>query len=890
MRSFVATALAAAGVASAYDFSNLAASKNNYGSPFPDTVYPDFVSKDPVVVEGSKEFQQSPPKYPSPWTEGLGDWSEAYEKARDFVSQLTLTEKVNLTTGTGWQLERCVGQTGGIPRLAFRSLCLQDSPSGIRFADYVSVFPAGVNVAATWDKKVAFDRGAAMGAEHKGKGVDIQLAPVAGPLGRVPEGGRNWEGFSPDPALTGVMFAESIKGIQSEGVMACGKHYIMNEQDHFRLKPDSEAYGFNISEPFSANVDDETLHEMYLWPFADGVKAGVASIMCSYNQVNSSQACQNSYLLNYILKGELGFQGFVMSDWLGTHSGVASTLAGLDMTMPGETTSYNSVETWFGGNLTAAVLNGTVPAWRLDDMAMRIMAGFFYVEREIERDPINFSSWTKDTYGYEHYYVGEGGVTQVNDHVDVRGEHGKLIRQWGAESTVLLKNVNGALPLTGKEPLTAVFGYDAGGNPDGPNSCEDRGCNNGSLAMSWGSGSTDFTYLVTPDTALQNEVVSNGGAYESVLNNYGLEYIGELARRSNVSIVFANSNAGEWYLQVDGNLGDRNNLTFWGGADEALARVAGNCSNTILVIHSVGPVELEKYKNHENITAILWAGVPGQETGNAIADVLSGRVNPGAKLPFTIGKNRKDYGADVLYTPNHPVPQIDHQEGKFIDYRAFDLHNITPTYEFGYGLSYTTFNYTDLKVTKVNTSPYTPYMGESKPAPTFGNFSKNPADYTFPANFTRVSLFHYPWLNSTNLTAASADPHYGLPGFIPENATDGTAQPIPKAGGAPGGNPSLYETVYRVEATITNTGPVAGYEVAQLYISRGGPYDPVRELRGFEKLWIEAGESRTFVYEVTRRDVSSWSSGEQDWYVRNSTKKVFVGASSRDLPLVATLS
>lgn len=128
------------------------------------------------MIAGSKEFQTSPPKYPSPWTEGLGDWAEAYEKARDFVSQLTLVEKVNLTTGTGWQLERCVGQTGSIPRLAFRSLCLQDSPSGVRMADYVSVFPAGVNVAATWDKNVALDRGAAMGKEHKGKGVDIQLA------------------------------------------------------------------------------------------------------------------------------------------------------------------------------------------------------------------------------------------------------------------------------------------------------------------------------------------------------------------------------------------------------------------------------------------------------------------------------------------------------------------------------------------------------------------------------------------------------------------------------------------------------------------------------------------------------------------------------------------
>lgn len=171
---------------------------------------------------------------------------------------------------SSWELESCVGQTGSIPRLAFRALCLQDSPVGIRDTDFNSVFPAGVNVAATFDRKLAKARGAAMGAEHKGKGVDVQLGPVAGPLGRTPEGGRNWEGFSPDPVLTGVMFAESIKGIQSQGVLASAKHFIGYEQEHFRLVSDSTGYGFNISEPNSANMDDETMHELYLWPFAGG--------------------------------------------------------------------------------------------------------------------------------------------------------------------------------------------------------------------------------------------------------------------------------------------------------------------------------------------------------------------------------------------------------------------------------------------------------------------------------------------------------------------------------------------------------------------------------------------------------------------------------------------
>lgn len=198
----------------------------------------------------------------------MGDWATAYTKARAFVSQLTLQEKVNLTTGTGWELDLCVGQTGSIPRLGFRALCLQDSPVGVRDSDFNSVFPAGVNVAATWDRSLAYLRGQAMGEEHAGKGSDMQLGPVAGPLGRVPESGRNWEGFAPDPVLTGQMFAESIKGIQSAGIMTSAKHYIAYEQEHFRQTGDDIQWGFTASESGTANLDDVTMHEMYLWPFA----------------------------------------------------------------------------------------------------------------------------------------------------------------------------------------------------------------------------------------------------------------------------------------------------------------------------------------------------------------------------------------------------------------------------------------------------------------------------------------------------------------------------------------------------------------------------------------------------------------------------------------------
>ena len=163
---------------------------------------------------------------------------------------------------------RSVGNTGAVPRLGFPGFCTQDSPLGVRFADYVSAFPAGGTIAASWDRGEFYRRGYQMGVEHRGKGVDVQLGPVVGPLGRNPKGGRNWEGFSPDPILSGIAVAETVKGIQDAGVIACTKHYILNEQEHFRSPGNFEDFGF--VDAISSNVDDKTLHELYLWPFADG--------------------------------------------------------------------------------------------------------------------------------------------------------------------------------------------------------------------------------------------------------------------------------------------------------------------------------------------------------------------------------------------------------------------------------------------------------------------------------------------------------------------------------------------------------------------------------------------------------------------------------------------
>jgi beta-glucosidase len=517
------------------------------------------------------------------------------------------------------------------------------------------------------------------------------------------------------------------------------------------------------------------------------------------------------------------------------------------------------------------------------------MAAYYLVGRDRSQVPTNFNSWSRDTYGYQHAFA-QVGYGLINQHVDVRADHYKSIRVAAAKSTVLLKN-SGVLPLTGTEKLTGVFGNDAGENEYGPNGCPDRGCDNGTLAMGWGSGTADFPYLITPLEAIKSDVSGNGGMLQSVTDNYAWTQIMALAKQASVAIVFVNADSGEGYITVDGNAGDRNNLTIWQGGEDLVRNVSGYCNNTIVVIHSVGPVLIDSFYDSDNITAILWAGLPGQESGNAIADVLYGRINPGGKLPFTFGTTESEYGPDLIYEPTngHDSPQDNFEEGVFIDYRAFDQKNITPIYEFGFGLSYTTFSYSDLKVVKVPAGNYTPTTGMTKAAPSLGNASTDPADYQWPANLTYVNKYIYPYLNSTDLKEASQDPDYGVEHEYPEGATDGSPQPRIAAGGAPGGNPQLWDVLFSVTAKVTNDGDLPGDEVAQLYISLGGADDPVVALRNFDRLSIQPGQSATFTADITRRDLSNWDTVSQNWFISEHTKTVHVGTSSRKLPLSATL-
>ncbi|GLA28224.1 putative beta-glucosidase M [Aspergillus phoenicis ATCC 13157] len=733
-------------------------------------------------------YGQSPAVYPSPEGTGTGSWASAYEKAKAFVAQLTDDEKVNLTAGVSSKTG-CSGFIAEIPRLNFTGLCVSDASNGLRGTDYVNGWSSGIHVGASWNRTLARDRAKYMGQEFHRKGVNLLLGPVVGPLGRVAEGGRNWEGFSNDPYLTGALVYETVQGVQSSGVGVSTKHYIGNEQETNR-NPET-VNGVDVAS-VSSNIDDKTIHELYLWPFQDAVLAGSVAIMCSYERINNSYACQNSKTLNGLLKTELGFQGYVITDWGAQHGGIASANAGLDMVMP-ETTLW-------GSNLTTAIANGTMEASRLDDMATRIIATWYQLNQDTD---------------FPTPGVGMPASAQ-SEHQVVVGtapDEKSTLLESAIEGHVLVKNTNNALPLQTPQ-LVSVFGYDAKLTDSFDLASTVLGTSplfqNYTLWVGGGSGSNSPAYVIAPLNAIQQQAYEDG---TSVLWDVSAQDP-EVDPTSEACLVFINSFATEGY--------DRSALTD-DYSDTLVTNVASKCNNTIVVVHNAGIRLVYNWIDHENVTAVVLAHLPGQDTGHALVDILYGRANPSGKLPYTIAKQASDYGS--LLHPSEPqtpyglFPQSDFSEGVYIDYRAFDKDNITPQFEFGFGLSYTTFAYSGLSIEKTNET---------------------------------------------------------------------TSEYPPSAAIQEGGNPRLWDDLVTVTAEVQNSGSVDGAEVAQLYV--GIPNGPVRQLRGFDKVLISAGETAQVSFSLNRRDLSTWNVEAQQWQLQSGTYQVYVGRSSRDLPLTGEFS
>ncbi|KAJ5626337.1 glycoside hydrolase family 3 protein [Penicillium lagena] len=748
-------------------------------------------------------YGESPPVYPSPDITGLGDWAAALVKAKAMVKQMTLAEMVNITGGASPTDNSCVGWTPPIPRLGFPGLCLNDAGEGIRATDFVSSWGASNSIAASWNKQLAYNRGLGQGGECVRKGVNIILGPVVAPQARIVLDGRNFEGFGSDPYLNGALAFEAITGVQSTGTQTSTKHFIGYEQETNR-NPEGDV------QSVSSNIDDKTIHELYLWPFQDAVHAGTTNVMCSYNRINNSYASANSKTLNGLLKTELGFQGFVVSDWGAQHAGVASALGGLDMAMP-------SPADFWGTALVDAVNNGSVPHSRVEDMATRIIAAWY----QLKQDKIFTDPGKGMARSYEAPHAAVEGF-------DAR-ENNPILRQIAQESCVMVKNTNNALPLKSPKMLN-LFGYSAK-LPDQYTVASsltppaaDPVTNgvaylNGTMITAAGSGSSSPLLAIAPFDALIWQAYSDSTALYWDFESTDPEVDGA----TDACLVFGN------VFSTEGL--DRPAMSD-DYTDQIILNVAAKCANTIVIFHNAGARLVEAFADHPNVTAIIFAHGPGQLSGIGLVDVLYGEVSPSGKLPYTVAHNSSDYGN--LLSPAEPegiftlFPQANFTEGVYVDYRYFDQQGIIPRYEFGFGLSYATFEYGDLRISKTSSK------------------GVNQGEY-------------------------------------------------PRGAIAPGGPTDLWDDLVTVTATIRNTAKVAGAEVAQLYLgipSPGGdvPDTPVRQLRGFNKPTIKAGSTETVSFSLTRRDLSIWDVVAQKWLLQHGEYKVYVGSSSRDLPLTGTFT
>ncbi|KAF1942285.1 hypothetical protein EJ02DRAFT_444230 [Clathrospora elynae] len=616
----------------------------------------------------------------------VGTWDDAYTKATAALAKLSQNDKLGIVTGVGWQGGNCVGNTKAASSIGYPSLCLQDGPLGVRYIQGATAFSAGIHAASTWDIDLVRERGAFLGAESKQLGVHVQLGPSAGPLGKHANGGRNWEGFGSDPYLQGIMMAQTIEGMQGSGVQATAKHWTVNEQELNR-------------ETMSSDVPDRVLRELYVWPYMDAVKSNVAAFMCSYNKVNGTWACESDGVMNKLLKDELGHKGYIMSDWNAQHTTTGSANGGMDMTMPGTDFSNNSV--FWGPQLQTAISNGQVQQSRLDDMVKRVLAAWYLLGQDKGYPTATFNSW------------------KIGSH-DVGGNHKTNVRATARDGIVLLKNTNAALPFN-KPKSIAVIGSDSIVAPKGANACADRGCNDGTLAVGWGSGAVEFPYLVAPLDAIKTQAQKDSTSVTSSPND-NAQQGASAAQNADIAVVCINSDAGEGYITVENNAGDRNNLDPWHNGNALVKAVAAVNNKTIVVVHSVGPVIMEQWIDNPNVVAVVWAGLPGQESGNGLVDILYGAASPSGKLPYTIAKQESDYGTTI-------TKGDDKNWDLFIDYRRFDQANIEPRFEFGFGLSYTNFTYSDLTVAGEPTAgPATGAKGPGGPADLFETVATVTAD------------------------------------------------------------------------------------------------------------------------------------------------------------------
>ena len=658
---------------------------------------------------------------------------------RETIAQMTLEEKCSLLSGSDFW------HTQPIERLGVEACMVSDGPHGLRKqddkADHLGVndsikavcFPAACATAASFDRDVVRQIGEGVGDACQHEGVSVVLGPAVN-IKRSPLCGRNFEYFSEDPYLAAEMSVSLINGVQSRHVGTSLKHYAANSQEHRRMSS-------------NAVVDERTLREIYFPAFEQSVKrARPWTVMCSYNRLNGTYASEHPWLLTDVLRGEWGFDGYVVSDWGAVSDRVAGVAAGLDLEMPSS-----------GGEndrrVLEAVRKGLLDEKLVDQAVERILT----VNRRYLDNRRPDTPWDKEA------------------------QHA-LARKLAAECMVLLKNDDDVLPLREGESV-AVIGHFArapryqGGGSSHINSFRVESLMDALAGMSGVTFAQGYeTRTETPDEALIAEAVS-------------------VARAAGKAVIVAglpDSFESEGY--------DRKHMRMPACQVELIRRVAEANPNTIVVLYNGSPVEMPWLGS---VKAVVEGYLGGQAVGGATKDVLYGAVNPCGRLPESFPIKLEDNPSFLSYGGEGDTAV--YSEGVFVGYRYYDRKRMDVLFPFGYGLSYTTFAYSNLR------------------------------------------------LSAQRLTDRD----------------------------------TLTVTV-----DVTNTGKAFGKEVVQLYV--GDPvsdvFRPVRELKGFEKVALQPGETRSVSFTLDKRAFAYWSCELGDWYVESGEFTIEIGRSSRDVVLQASVT
>lgn len=590
------------------------------------------------------------------------------EKADEIVSRMTLEEKAKIVVGIGVppKIPGAAGETHSIERLGIPSVVLADGPAGLRINPvregdnrtyHATAFPVEIMLASTWNKNILEAVGRAMGEEVREYGVDILLAPAMN-IHRNPLCGRNFEYYSEDPFLSGEMAAAFVSGVQSQGVGACLKHFAANNQETNRVFIDTV-------------VSERALREIYLKGFEIATKKSKPwAIMSAYNKLNGKYCSQNEWLLTKVLREDWGFQGFVMTDWGAGNNPVEQMRTGNDMIMPGgEDKVEKIINAVREGKLGEEVLNRNV--------------------RNILKVLINSPSFRRYSYS---------NAPDLN-------AHARIAYDAGAEGVILLKN-NNALPIS-EDTKIALFGT---GQIE-------------TIKGGTGSGDTHPRYVVSildgmreRNLKVDEELVEIYAKYISEMRKkeeYKLEVPGlprlpqdfldekqleRFAEKDDAAIIVISRISGEGYDRKP-EKGD-----FYLSDDEhnlirKVSQTFHKYGKEVVVVVNIGsPIEVASWRDLVDGILLVWQA--GQEIGRIVADTIVGKINPSGKLPITFPKDYSDVPSwNFPGEPKEDPRKVVYDEGIYIGYRYYDTFGVEPAYEFGFGLSYTKFEYKNLKVT-----------------------------------------------------------------------------------------------------------------------------------------------------------------------------------------------